>query len=317
MLEHGQKEASEDKAAQFSEVLGFPVSFFYQAERYVGFGLSFVFHRKRSAARIGDLRRLQAEVNLRRINIARALRSVPIRTNAEFTSFDIDDYNGDAEQIAGLVRANWRIPLGPVSHLVRAIENAGAIVFKFSFGTTDVDAISQWPDDAPPMFFINSEAPADRIRYSLAHEIGHIVMHRSATGDIEAEADRFASELLMPANLIAAQLDGMNLKLAARLKPYWRVSMQALIRRARDLGCLPEPEYTRLFRRMGSLGLRKNEGIPIAPEEPTLVERVLGEFQRANHYNNAEMAAILDLQESDFDALYRPPPSTGLRLITD
>jgi Zn-dependent peptidase ImmA (M78 family)/transcriptional regulator with XRE-family HTH domain len=318
MLEHGQKEASGDILSRFSEVLDYPLSFFRQPERYFGFGITFVYHRKKSTARVGDLRLLQAQVNLRRIHIARMLRDVPVKTFANFTSFDIDDYNGDAELIANYVRANWKLPLGPIPNLVKTIEAAGGVVFKFSFGTTDVDAISQWPDDGPPMFFINADTPSDRIRYSLAHELGHVIMHKSATGEIETEADQFAAELLMPSRVILAQLDGMNIKLAARLKPYWRVSMQSLIRRARNLGKLCDTEYSRLFRQLSSHGMRKNEPMPIPGEEPSLVDQIILEFQRANHCTSAELAAILNLHEGEFLSIYAPTPSSGNgpRLVT-
>lgn len=49
----------------------------------------------------------------------------------------------------------------------------------------------------PPLFFVNVTIPADRVRFSLAHEIGHIVMHQLPTDDMEREADRFASFALI------------------------------------------------------------------------------------------------------------------------
>jgi Zn-dependent peptidase ImmA (M78 family)/DNA-binding XRE family transcriptional regulator len=315
LLENGQKDAADDKIEKIAQSLRFPTSFFYQSERFLGLGLTFVFHRKKSSARVGDLRRLQAEVNLRRIHMTRLLRSVPVKAFGEFTMMDIDDHDGDAEAIATFVRANWKLPIGPIPNLIRTIESAGGIVFRFKFGTSDVDAISHWPDDGPPFFFINSQTPADRARYSLAHEVGHVVMHRSAAGDIEAEADRFASEFLMPESAIAPQLDGMSIKLAAKLKPYWRVSMQALIRRARDVGRISDADYSRLFRQVASLGMRKNEPVSILPEAPELADKIIAEFQRENRCSTAEISAVLDLHVDEFMRLYGRP-DFGLRVVT-
>src|ERR1700730_1023199 len=111
---------------------------------------------------------------------------------------DAEDYNGDVSVIAGLLRRSWGIPNGPVENLTTAIEAAGGVVLRRSFGTSKIDAMSKWAPGEPPLFFINSEIPADRCRYTLAHEIGHIVMHQVPTPDMEGEADRFAEEFLMP-----------------------------------------------------------------------------------------------------------------------
>ncbi|OWY70730.1 hypothetical protein B7486_14085 [cyanobacterium TDX16] len=314
-VEQRQKEASEHTIARWAAVLRVPESFFFQRDRYTGFGLSLVFHRKRSGTQVAHMRRLQAEVNLRRIHITRLLNAVEIETANEFILMDIDDYHGDSERVAAFVRASWKLPIGPIRNLVEVIEAAGGIVFKFPFVTSDVDAMSQWPVDSPPLFFLNSEAPNDRIRFSLAHEIGHVVMHRNATGDIESEADRFAGELLMPASEIAPHLDNMSLKLALRLKPYWRVAMQALIRRARDLGRIPDPHYSRLFRQLSALGMRKNEPSPISPEHPTLVNRIISEYQRVNRCTQSDVAIALCISEEEFQSLYGP--RQGLRVANE
>ena len=105
----------------------------------------------------------------------------------------MDEHAENAEAIAQMLRANWSLPAGTVRKLMRAIEEAGGIVVKLPFATRDIDAISQWPSDMPPLFLVNSVSPPDRLRFSLAHELGHMVMHRAATETMELEADRFAS----------------------------------------------------------------------------------------------------------------------------
>ena len=81
-----------------------------------------------------------------------------------------------------------------------------------------VDAAHLWLAGLPPLFFVNENLPGDRLRWTLAHEVGHAVMHRNPTGDVEGEANRFASEFLMPRDQIAHQLDAITLEKAAALK---------------------------------------------------------------------------------------------------
>lgn len=65
--------------------------------------------------------------------------------------------------------------------LVDWLEAAGCIVFIESFGTPRVDGLSQWIDDHP-VVLLNSEAPIDRQRWTLAHETGHLCMHSNYIG---------------------------------------------------------------------------------------------------------------------------------------
>ena len=79
-----------------------------------------------------------------------------------------------------------------------------------------------------------------------AHELGHAVMHQIPTEHQEAEADRFASEFLMPAATIRDQLDALTVPKLARLKAEWGASMAALLRRGRDLGRVNDAQYRAL-----------------------------------------------------------------------
>jgi len=309
-VEASTREVTPEYAEKIAAALRLPTSFFFQDEHYTGFGISMVYYRKRSSALARHLRRLQAEVNIRRIHVKRLMREVSISTPHAFEFLDIDEQGGSPESVATRLRANWAIPLGPIRNLVSVIENAGGFIFKFPFGTNDIDAMSQWPDDAPPLFFLNSAAPADRIRFSLAHELGHVVMHQKASDDIENEADRFASQFLMPREEISAQLLDIDLAKAAALKPHWRVSMQSLIRRARDLRRITDDRYRDLFIRIGQLGYRKNEPYPIQPEEPVTFRRMIGLCLQESGIDG--VCDMICWPKDEFVSKYLPP--TGLRM---
>jgi Zn-dependent peptidase ImmA (M78 family) len=120
-------------------------------------------------------------------------------------TIDLDSCDGDVERVATLVRAAWRLPLGPVANLTIAIEDAGGIVLKCAFGTPLIDAAHLWLPDMPPLFFVNENTSGDRLRWKLAHEIGHAIMHQCPNGDVETEANRFAGAFLMPADEIGPQ----------------------------------------------------------------------------------------------------------------
>src|SRR5690606_10379613 len=111
-------------------------------------------------------------------------------------------------------------------------------------GTRHMDATSIWFANSPPMIFYNSALATDRLRFTLAHELGHLVMHDVPSETQEEEADLFASEFLMPENDIRPQFRRkLSLKVFASMKPYWKVSMAALVYKSHQLGELSDSQY--------------------------------------------------------------------------
>src|SRR5260221_2966706 len=113
----------------------------------------------------------------------------------------------------------------------------------------------------PPLVLLNGQHPADRMRFTLAHELGHLVMHRFPTAEMEEEANEFASALLMPATDIKEAFAGrrISLELLAALKPEWKVAMQALLMRAKSLGYVDSNQNRYLWQRIIARGWRLRE----------------------------------------------------------
>lgn len=96
---------------------------------------------------------------------------------------------GDPRDIARMTRAHWGMPRGPVNDLVQTLEAAGIIVVMMDFETSRVDAIGRWIPGLPPIFCVNQNIPKDRLRFTLAHELGHMIMHDAASPEMEDEAN--------------------------------------------------------------------------------------------------------------------------------
>jgi Zn-dependent peptidase ImmA (M78 family)/DNA-binding XRE family transcriptional regulator len=303
---------------KFADVLDYPIEFFYLAEQRYGFGSSCTYHRKRQTMPVYELRTLLAKINIFRIEVARLLNGVEIEGENRFERLDLDDFDGDVERIAQYIRRKWELPFGPIQSVSGAIENAGGIVFRCQFGTSKVDAISQWTPGMPPVFFINEEIPGDRLRFTLAHELGHIIMHQVLTldpRDMEREADRFAAEFLMPTKEIAPDFDSVTLANLVRMKSYWKVSMAGLAKRAYDLSKITPRQYRALFEQMSKLGYRTKEPEPVPVEEPTLAREILDVYQNDQHYSIAELSRLVVLNEHEFRAVYGYGPRK-FRVVT-
>jgi Zn-dependent peptidase ImmA (M78 family)/predicted transcriptional regulator len=302
--ENGMVEVSADHRRVIASSLEYPEELLTQAEMVCAQGSGCMYHRKRVSVPARILTKIQAMVNLKQGQIQNLLRSAEIPED-RFEQFDITEHESPS-QVAELVRYTWRLLPGPIPNLVGTIERAGGIVVLCYFGTRKLDAISRWAPAGPPMFFVNREMSWDRIRWTLAHEIGHLVMHQGANPDQEDEADAFAAEFLMPGREIRPQLSGITLSRAAELKPYWKVSMQALIRRAYSLDVISERQYRLLFTRIGKMGFRTSEPYPLPGEEPDTIRALIDVHRHEHGYSVPEMSRITILYPAEFEREYLP-----------
>ncbi len=300
-IEAGIRPPSDELLIRIAKLLKCPVEFFFLTDPVRNFGSSCVYHRKRQSTPQKMLDQLLALVNKRRIQIKRLLQSVEVTDNL-FPRLDVDDYAEGPAHIARMLRSAWKLPPGPIHNLTDAIEGAGGLVLRCDFGTNKVDAFSQWLPDLPPLFFINGPIPADRVRFSLAHEIGHIVMHQLPTDNMEREADQFAAELLMPSASIASDLAEISLPRLAALKPKWKVSMAALLKRSGDLGLIDSRRKDYLWFKMGSLGYRTKEPVVISHESPALLSEIVTRHREELGYSVAELAKLMVCTEEEVRA---------------
>lgn len=276
-IEHGRIQPQAELVARLAESLRVRSSFFYQ-DGYVRQPLV-SYHRKRAKMGARDLDSLHGLAELVRLNLRALLQSMEIEaTLPPPPSEDPDKYGRDAEEMARMLRQRWKLPRGPVADLTRLAEAAGIIVVALDFRHDLVDGFCQTAHDGlPPTVFINSRQPKDRFRFSLAHEIGHLIMHQTPDPEQEVEANRFASEFLMPSKDIRPDFFDLSLTRFMDLKLYWGTSMQALIYRAWQIGALSDALFKHFMIEMSKRGFRKNEPVQARHlrEEPTTLKGLI------------------------------------------
>lgn len=300
-----------------ARALGFQSEFFYLPETVHGFGTSCTYHRKQKTMAATPLKKIQAEVNIHRIRAMRLMNSVDMETETRFFRLDLDEYDGDVEEIARLVRSNWQMAYGPIRSMIGALEQAGGIVIRCAFGTRQIDAVSHWIAPAPPIFLVNEDIPTDRLRWSLAHELGHVIMHRIPTEAPEREADRFAAEFLLPSSEIREDLPGLTLGDLTKHKMYWKVSMQAIIRRAHDLGVITNWRYRTLLQEFYSEGYRMKEPVELSTEEPTTLRRLIEVHTQQLGYTSSELSKLLLMTEAEMHDFYPVGIRPALKLLRE
>ena len=192
---------------------------------------------------------------------------------------------------------NWRRPPGPAT---AGIERGGSLRKPPGSATIRAAAV-----------------PADRLRLTLAHELGHMVFHTTTLHDddtMEDEADEFAGAFLLPAEDIKPQLRrGLDLRNLANMKLYWKVSMAAIAVRADRLNLVTPYQKKTFWMEMGRLGYRKREPNEPPREEPKLLRQMVAFHLRKLGYLRTEMAQLLHLTDTEFEQMYSPEILGGSR----
>ena len=226
-----------------------------------------------------------------------------------FPFYPIEEFDYDVEKVARTVRAAWQLPSGPVFNVTRIVEENGGVIVAHDFDSR-IDGFGCRTIGLPPIFHLNSKLQPDRWRWTLAHEVGHMVMHfEASTPEKEAEhqAHRFAAEFLAPGHELEPKLRRLNMGRLAPLKMEWKISMQALVMRARDLGTIDARQYKSLMVQLSKSGYRTREPINLDPpvELPSRLFEMVQYFEQSLGFSPTELLALLNIGDTDFWAHYR------------
>jgi Zn-dependent peptidase ImmA (M78 family)/transcriptional regulator with XRE-family HTH domain len=181
------------------------------------------------------------------------------------------------EDAAQLTRSQLGLsPDTPIGNLTRAVEEAGVILLAIPLSLgAKIDAFSAWPQSRPVISLLSQDA-GDRLRFTLAHELGHLVMHHSlhdSIPKIEKEANRFAGALLIPEQAFREEFNPtITVSALSSMKRRWKMSMAAMVMRANDLRVVTERQKRYFFQRFS--GMRKNEPIAIPAERPRALRQM-------------------------------------------
>lgn len=309
-IEAGLKPISDELLKLMVIEFAYPDKFFYADYMVLGPGSSEFFHRKRQSLTGRRLSTIHAEINIRIMTIMQLLSAVELQ-NDNIPECLIEDGWKSPSEIARSVRAQWKLPPGPIQNMVEVIENAGGIVIECDFGTSLIDAISRYVPGLPHLFFVDKNLPGDRLRMTLAHELGHAIMHRLPYPEMENQAFEFAAEFLMPEKQIRSQFDKVNLAKLADMKPYWKVSMSALLMRAQALEKVPPGQAQYLWRQFSKFGLKVREPVEldIPREEPRLLAEIIELHRKELGYGLRELSDLLKISEHEVQALYAINPT--------
>lgn len=306
---------------RIAQALGFPREFFEREETLLGFGSSSYFYRKKATIPALERKRIQSIVNLLRLAVKGLLPFVEVQPKRALPEWDIEDHGYSASNVAKALRSYWTLPDGPIKNLTALVESAGVVILPCNFGVKSIDATSLRIAGLPPLVFMNTAVPGDRWRFTLAHELAHLVMHQEPHAQMEEEADAFAGEFLVPVEELKPQLvrfPRLQVRDLIPLKRLWRVSIQALIFRAFEAGAISEAQKRGLFVRMSQLNMRQVEPEQIDREPLSNITRMVSTMTDNLSFSSEDIAKVLAWAPTDVMELLpmvAKQPTRHLRVV--
>jgi Zn-dependent peptidase ImmA (M78 family)/transcriptional regulator with XRE-family HTH domain len=307
--ERSRETPSPDLIREFARVLNFPVNFFYRPLEQLPPSDAFHFRAtSRLAKKDEDTARALSALAMELSDWIEATYRAPAPAVPELQDLIGSDDEVAPEQAAEALRGAWGLGVAPIKNLLQLLESKGAKIYSAGGPLQAIDAFS-FRHGATPVMFLNVHKSAERLRFDLAHELGHLVMHGGslhvAPGkEKEQAANDFASSFLMPRSDVLGSIRGnLMLEDVLVLKQRWRVSAMALNLRAHRLGVISEWTYGTLAKQLSMAGFRRGEpGSDLRVESSSLLTQVMGDM-RARGEGFSDIARALDVRAMDVQDL--------------
>ena len=229
----------------------------------------------------------------------------------------------EADRAASALRYDWNLGLDPIPNMVELMEDRGV---KVLFGPlSDVDGLTaqvrrEGVEDAH-VVVVNEDHDGERQRFTIAHEIGHLVLDVHVNVDEEKAAHRFAGAFLMPEEVIWAEVGKRRSAIGwaelLRLKLVFGASVQAITYRCKDLGVISPALMGRMFDKFTELGWRSppyEEPLASEGEQSGRFERLCFRALAEGVVSESKASEFLEMSVYDLNRQMEDPsfPNVGV-----
>lgn len=175
------------------------------------------------------------------------------------------------EEYAQTLREHWQLGNLPIPNLTNVAQKNGIILSRMNIRLSKIDAFSVVKNDVPFLFLGGSSDSNARVRFDIAHELGHLLMHvdyfdesdffenPTMNNILEDEANRFAGAFLLPKDSFTSDVLSTSLDHFINLKKKWLASISSMIYRCANLEIFTENQIKYLKDQMTFRKYWRNE----------------------------------------------------------
>lgn len=304
--EHNEAQPSTKVYQKIVMTLGFPIKFFQGRDNFAYSDMG-TFYRSRLSA-------TQSEKKPSEL----LKKYLAVLTNffeeyVEFPELNKIDFSEDPKVAAIQLRKEWRLENLPINNMVSLLESHGFPMAFINSNSENVDAFgSQIRINDRNYYCILVDRDNNnffRQQFSLAHELGHWVLHSGIINpqeldndeyrDMEEQANRFAMEFLLPDEEFRKSIqnnDKNDLNLYLNLKDYWKVSVASMVYKVKNMNEISAEQYIRLQKRISSKGWRKVEPLDaLTPiKKPVMMKQSYNLILNAGIFGNNSLGEMLE-----------------------
>ena len=305
--EKNLNEPTTEVLIRLSEALRFPINFFYKQRRTIDDAGEVYFRSSAIPAKTKEMLEqklrflandivgfVEDYINLPELDI------IDVPYKSEYSKDDI-------LRIAKELREYWGLSSKPIPNLTYVMQEHGCVIARLSLDSNRTDGYTKWINGRPITFLNTEKDAAVRARFTLAHELGHIILHRNLKPgeDIkrrEKESNYFAGEFLIPSDSALDEIINISLDSFIPIKLKWKVSIGVIVRRCLDLDLITEDRFTLMQKQISKRRWRTYEPLDdmIEVEKPQLFKEA---FTLLNENNILSKDEITDLIAFDKNEL--------------
>lgn len=204
------------------------------------------------------------------------------------------------------MRNAWQLGMNPIADLTDTLEGLGLLVIMVDEGHpgfSGLTAMARTGDGRSyPIVAVSTRWFGDRQRFTLAHELGHLLLSgRLAEGlDEEKACDRFAGAFLVPGvtvlQLLGHQRHALEWQELYVLKHEFGLSMGGWLHRAKQCGVISDAAYLTMVKRFSAKGWRKTEpGDPLPKEHPRLFDQLVYRALAEKYIDEGKAAELMNI----------------------
>ena len=230
--------------------------------------------------------------------------------HAKFTINSIED----AERAADELRKLWKLGIDPIPAMAELLEERGIKVVALDLpeSVSGSKAFVKRARNADvPVIVVNGKHNGERQRFTLAHELAHLVLRFDNgfdEGQQEKAADRFAGAFLMAGEMLlplfGEKRKAISMGELIELKQLFKVSIASLVIRCHQLEIISRSAFFGLWNQIKALNLNHpdtKEPNPIAREVPARMQRLCFRAVAEGVISEPKAASLLRITTRELD----------------
>lgn len=294
--ENGELFPDSRRLLQISVALGLPPGYFLRSETVRPEGFLF---RKKASLQGKALESLQEQLSILMESYIEIEEIMGEPSPEPLPLLDVRN-PGEAEEAAETLRGLWSLGTDAFGSVTQILEGKGIKVIRIE-ADRGFAGVSCRLDGGHSVIVVNGTHNVERQRFTLLHELGHLVLRFPEGGDEEKACDRFAGAMLLPGAQLLQLLQGKREHILVQelqiIQEQFGMSAESVLYRCKDLGIVSTHRHAMWYKRINTdARLREalRESRYNGKEEPVRFEQMVYSALAEGEISISKASQLLD-----------------------